>query len=64
MTLYGWALILIFLDPVPGFDRAYLLEQYKTYEECAPEADRVFKDMQAAYPGDTSFTIQCVRRDE
>lgn len=57
-----WLLLFIVLQQLPsGAYPATVLEQYKTYDECNHEADRVFGEMQKAYPGDKSYTIQCVK---
>jgi hypothetical protein len=55
-----WWLIIIILQALPnGQYPAQKLQDYGTYEECAPEADRVMKEMQKAYPGDKTYTIVC-----
>jgi hypothetical protein len=54
-----WLLLLVFTNPVEGFDRAYLLNTFDTYEDCQSERDRIGFDMAEAYPDDNSAVVVC-----
>lgn len=57
---YHWWLIFVFLTPTPdGRYPAQKLEEFHEYSDCNTEANRIYKKMQEAYPGDTSYTIVC-----
>jgi hypothetical protein len=65
MLRLTWWLLIVILQALPnGQYPTYKLQDYPTYEECAPEADRVFKDMQASYPNDKTYTIICWNSSE
>jgi hypothetical protein len=54
-----WVLIIMFLT-VPS--NVTVLEQYELQQVCLIERDRIRVAMAEAYPGDTSFSIECLFR--
>ena len=57
-----WFLLIVLLNPVPGFAPVTILEKYHTAEECQGERDRVGFDMATAYPYERDFIIVCEYR--
>ncbi len=59
-----WVLFMVFLVPIPGFGKYNFVHEYTTAEECQTEKIRILPDMRASYPGDTSFTLECHKREK
>lgn len=54
-----WTLVIVMLGAIIGNDKVTVLEKYETYEECREAQATVSVGMVKAYPGDTSFIIEC-----
>jgi len=54
-----WLLLMVLVNAVPGLESSTKLNEFSTPEECQQEQERIGKDMADAYPGDTSFRIDC-----
>lgn len=59
-----WLLLLIFLEPVPGFHTSYLLRTFETYEACQTVRDHVSVEMADAYPDDRTMKIVCIQEPQ
>lgn len=60
-----WILLMVLLDPVAGINSTTLLNTFSApgaYTDCLVERDRISADMRQAYPGDTTFSIECRER--
>lgn len=56
---------MVLLDPVAGINSTTLLNTFISpgaYTDCLVERDRIAADMRQAYPGDTTFSIECRER--
>jgi threonine/homoserine efflux transporter RhtA len=59
-----WMLVLVLIPAIQGFDRVTLLETLQTEEECAALRTIVIEGMTQAYPGDTSYSIECRKQEK
>lgn len=57
-----WLLFLVLLSPVPGIETNTKLNEFDSESVCHDEQERIGKEMAIAYPGDTSFRIECQSR--
>jgi hypothetical protein len=57
--MLAWLLLLVFLNPVDGFSKQYVLNSFDTQSGCQSERDRIGFDMAEAYPGELDFRIEC-----
>lgn len=57
--MLAWILLLIFLVPVDGPSKHYVLNSFHTQSECQSERDRIGFDMAESYPGELDFRIEC-----
>ena len=57
-----WLLFLILIVPsIPG---EIMLNQFKTYETCQAEADRITAEFMISYPADHDYRLDCRFRSE
>lgn len=53
-----WVLWLILVLPsIPGEHQLHA--QYATYAACLTERDRMTREFEKSYPGDTDYTFEC-----
>lgn len=54
-----WVLLLIVLVPVTKIDRVNVIESFPTQEACEATLAYVTREMEKAYPGDTTYQMVC-----
>lgn len=54
-----WILVLILWPPVAGFDRSYVLHQFRSERACWDAKDYVLTEMAKAYPNDAPMKLEC-----
>lgn len=59
-----WILAIILNIPVYGVQSVTPLNKFDDIQVCWSERDRVRTGMQEAYPGDTSYRIECLCQGE
>lgn len=59
-----WILFLVLVTPVPGIENFTFLNKFDTLEACKIEEARIGAEMATAYPGDTSFRIECQKKEQ
>ena len=56
-----WLLVIIILSIGSEREKVIILEEYGNKYDCNVEKERVAGEMEIAYPGDTSYKIDCLK---